>query len=240
MIKPLHSSAQLCLLHYLLPIIQVYRTNNTICPVSIRLARGLERAARSHQSGSLDIDHQSSRLHCPCMLFKMVNTAALRKLPTWAYLSDCTPQLPHLTALSPCLHLCHGAWKTNFYCPHRREENHYFKSVWLFVRVAQDRGAEDGKAQAVLIDLCSPLISLTGSWFIEMRPRVRQGYGSKHPACSLTLRVMWNWGQLTVRRTHAPTIPYANHSLLIIAYFGVGWGDMRGRRLGGKKESIRG
>lgn len=95
----------------------------------------------------------------------MVNTAALSKLPAQTDLSDCTPQLPPLTALSPCLSLllCRGAWQTNFKCPHRREENHYFKSVWLFVRVAQDRRAEDGKAQAVLIDLCSPLISLTGS-----------------------------------------------------------------------------
>lgn len=52
------------------------------------------------------------------------------------------------------------------------------------MRVAQDSRAEDGKVQAVLIDLCSPLISLTASWFIEMGPRVRQGYGSKHLAPS--------------------------------------------------------
>lgn len=128
--------------------------------------------------------------------------------------------------------------------PIQKEEkkNHYFKSVWLFVRGAQDGRAEDSKVQAVLIDLCSPLISLTGSWFIEMGPRVNQGYGSKHPAWSPALRVAWNWGQLTVWRTHALTIPYTSYSLLINACFEVGQrvGGVGGGRLGGKKEGIRG
>lgn len=77
--------------------------------------------------------------------------------------------------------------------------NHYFKSVGLFVRVAQDRRAEDGKAQSVLIDLRGPLISLTASWFIEMGLRACQGYGSKHPERCPAPRVARNWGQLTVR-----------------------------------------
>lgn len=163
--KPLHSSAQLYLLHYALLIIQVYRTNKAICPVSTCLAGGLKRTAPSHHSGSLDIHHQNRRLHCLCTPVCMVNTAALSKLPALADVSDCTPQLSPCESARPLpppppqLRCVADKLLTAI----QREENHYFKSVWLFVRVAQDRRAEDGKAQAVLIDLRSPLISLTGS-----------------------------------------------------------------------------
>lgn len=202
--------------------------------MSARLVGGLHRTAPSLHSGTLE--NHSSRLHCLCTPVQTVNTAALSKLPAWTDLSDCTPQLTPSESSRPLRPPPRR--QTNFERPCRREENHYFKSVWLFVRVAQDTRVEDGKAQAVFIDLCSPLISLTGSWFIEMGPRVCQGYGSKHPARSPALRVTWNWGQLTVRQTHAPAIPYTSHRVLIKVCFGLGLGSVGGGGLVGRKKAL--
>ena len=115
--KPLHSSAELYLLHYALLIIQVYRTNKAICPVSTCLAGGLKRTAPSHHSGSLDIHHQSRRLHCLCTPVCMVNTAAQSKFPrlgrrVWLH----TSAFPLVGAPAPCRHLRlgYGASQTNF------------------------------------------------------------------------------------------------------------------------------
>lgn len=92
--EPLHSSAHVYLLHYLVPIIQVYRTNKAICPVSTSPLGGLQRTAPSHPSHVSDVHHQGSRLHCLCTPARMVNTAVLSKLPSWAHLSDRPPAFP--------------------------------------------------------------------------------------------------------------------------------------------------
>lgn len=118
--EPPHSSAQLYLLHYQLPIIPVYRTNKAICPVSTCLAGGCQTKALSHHSGSLDIHHPSSRLHYLCTPVKMVNTAMLSKLPAWASLSDWTPQLPLSESNPPPTPVSINSSATNL-CPYRGE-----------------------------------------------------------------------------------------------------------------------
>lgn len=90
------------------------------------------------------------------MPVRMVNTAALSKLPADVQLYA---SASHIASRTGALHLLGQTFGVHT----GGKKNHYFKSVWLFVRVTQDRIAEDGKAQPVRIDLCRSLISLTAS-----------------------------------------------------------------------------
>lgn len=117
MFKPLHSSARLYLLHYLLPIIPVYRTNKAICPVSKCLAGGFWRTTPSHHLDSLDIPHQSSRLHHICKPVQKVNTTELSKLPhlgwlVWLYTSA-PPSVTSPSSLHPPAMEQRKRWQTN-------------------------------------------------------------------------------------------------------------------------------
>lgn len=96
-------------------------------------------------------------------------------------------------------------------------------SVWLL------RAERTGELRtAGLIDLCRPLISLTGTWFIEMGFRVHQGYGSKHQDTPLPPPPLPHAeGHLELRSIDSADPhshnPFSSHCLLINCSFR-GWG----------------
>jgi len=174
---------------------------------------------------SLEIHHQCSRPHCVCTPSQTANIAALRKLPTWAQLY--TSAYPSET---PSVAVC-GRQTSHI---HTEEEKiitlNKFGCLWeLWGQQSWGwRGAGcHWSVQA------SNLINWLLIYWDGLRGTPR--LWKQTPGCPTapTLRVAWNWGQLTVLQTHAPTSPYSSHCLLINSSF-LGWGEVGGSRLGKK------
>lgn len=155
----------------------------------------------------------------------MANTAALSKL---SESPDCTtqrpllsPSLPRRASASPV-----PTYSTAPECdrqtskhPYGREEkNHYFKSVWLFCESrpgAESWGCLKRRPSSLILQP-SNLINWLLIYWDGAQGAPRLWKQTPKPDLPTAPRVARNWGQLTVRWTHAPANPFRQNRRVLI------------------------